>query len=199
MGNRRRYTYGREQFDYLSLHELAAKLVEEYGAIIRTEYHMQIVCNKGYHDIWCGRKGLKWRLYGCQMTDYGSPERLLAALASYAPESTDLARMQQLTAFLKRVEGRVGVFVDAGWKNGQAKAAAICSFGDGDCDVLVRSFQADNAEHAELKIIELAHSRFEGPIYSDCQGAVAKYGPPAAWIPRENNREADVIGNMRDL
>lgn len=181
----------------MKIRDLEAKLVEEHGAIVRNQYHMQIAFRTGYHDIWHGKDGLKWKLFGMKKTDSGNPERLLAALLAYQSEDTDLARMQRLVTFLKRISGRTGVFVDAGWRAGKAKAAIVHAFGDGDCDILVRCFSADNAEQAELKIIELAHIRFNTTIYSDCQSAVEKYGSPAVWIPRESNKEADSLGNMR--
>lgn len=43
---------------------LIRTLIEVYGAIVRSEYHLQIPVGDHFHDIWIGNKGLKWRLQG---------------------------------------------------------------------------------------------------------------------------------------
>lgn len=186
----------------MKIRELIRQLVEERGAIVRTEHHLQIplggTTGRGkqpFHDIWIGKVGLKWKLAGCHRVHSGPPECLLRDVAAHSADATDLAWMQRLTAFLRRVDGRVGVFVDAGWKSGKAKAALIRLKAGGDADILIRCFKSASSHEAETKAVKMAMEEWNEQVYTDSQHAAEKTG--AAWIPREQNREADALGNMR--
>jgi hypothetical protein len=183
----------------MRIKELITRLVEEHGAIVRTQHHLQITCGKGFHNIWTGKEGLKLQLYGHRNVNRASPEAILKYLAAYQPDKSDLATMQRLVSFLKRLGGRTGVFVDAGWKDGNAKVALVNLWADGDVDIKIRSFASPTCLDAEIRGIDLAHSIFgDGEIYSDSQEAVKKYGGPARWLPRELNKEADLLANKRE-
>jgi len=179
---------------------LVTELVETRGAIVRNQHHIQIPClPKGkFHDVWIGKAGLKWMLHGNQISQTGSPAELLRMLDAYHPEQTDLAWMSSLTAMLTKHAGRVGVFVDAGWKDGVAKACFVRFHPDGDTEILIRTFDSPSSHDAEVTAIKIAVERCPGEaIHSDCQSAVEVVGHPAVWIPREKNKVADRLGNRR--
>src|SRR5450432_1189328 len=133
----------------MTIRTMIQKLVEEHGAIIRTEHHVQVPTSNGMHDVWIGKDGLKWKLHGNRKVEEGPPERLLSLLVRHIPAQTDLAWMQRLTAFLKRVEDRVGVFVDAGYKAGIAQVALVRSISPGCADIMTRRIKADDSNDAE--------------------------------------------------
>lgn len=108
--------------------------------------------------------------------------------------------MRDLTKFIGEIAGKMGIFVDAGWKNGKARAAIIKSEANGDMDIAVRTIEAQSSYHAELWAIGFAleHWPCEDTIHSDCKVAVeATAHPRVVWIPREQNKQADSLGNMR--
>jgi hypothetical protein len=182
--------------------ELICKLVEEHAAIVRTQHHIQLPCGNGFHDVWIlADNEIKWRLYGNRSIQVveGSPEKLLHKLTSYDPSKSDLSWMQSLTAFLKRIEGKTGVYVDAGWKKGKAKICAVRLGPNDEKDIYVRTISALNIGDAELAAIKLAVVAWPNdlPIYCDNKQAVDRWPEVATWIPREQNKVADKLGNMR--
>ena len=181
----------------MTIQEMVRRLVEERGAVPRTEHHLQVPSAAGpMHDVWIGKEGLKWKLGGSRDVRTGPPERLLADLSAYSPAQTDLGWMISLTAFLRRINGKVGVFVDAGWKDGKVKAAIVKLREGGDADILVRHWEAETSDQAERNAIRFAQAEFPGEtVHSDCQSAAEKCG--AVWIPRNQNKEADALGNKR--
>lgn len=177
---------------------VARRLVEQYGAIVRTEYHLQIVAGTGFHDIWFStREGLKWRLYGDRKTTHGDPFYLYERLDRYDPVHSDLGQMRSLTAFVAKIQGYRGIFVDAGWKKGVAKAAIVKVLGNGDMEIFTYQFNCGSAHAGELEAINKAKAKWPGEtIYSDCQGA-AHTTTGVQWIPRRQNKLADSLGNRR--
>lgn len=178
--------------------KLLERLSQEFVVHVRSAYHFQIDTGKGYHNLWFSKGLLKLQLYGNSGWHYVTESKLLKELRAYNPGNTDLARMRSITAFISEVVGRTGIFVDAGWKNGKAKVAIIKSVSNGDMDITVRMIDAENSYAAEEWAILTAAELHPGkePIFSDCQAAATKH-PRAEWIPREQNKQADSLGNMR--
>ena len=176
-------------------------LVEEHGAFVRTENHIQVQAGEGWHNIWTGKNGLKLQMRGQREAESLSPESLLRKIADYQFGSTDLGEMQTLNRFLKKIEGRTGVFADAGWKSGQAKAALVLQKTNGDADILIRKYAAKSSTDAEFIAIKMAwHAWGKRPVISDCRGAVEmanEQGIDADWMGRDQLKEVDRIGNMR--
>jgi hypothetical protein len=182
----------------MRIKELITRLVEEYGAIVRTQHHLQITCGKGFHNIWTGKEGLKLQLYGHRNVNRASPEAILKYLAAYQPEASDLATMQRLVSFLKRLEGREGVFVDAGWKDGKARAAMVRISKNGNMNIMVWNFESVSNMDAEIAAMRMAWETWGHPIiHSDSQQAVKEFGNGSVWLPRELNKEADMLANKR--
>lgn len=186
----------------MTIVNLIHHLVESRAAIVRTEHHVQVPAGSSMHDVWIGREGLKWKLAGMRRVLSGPPEKLLAQMDDHVPESTDLAWMKSLAGQLRGLErvvkatGKTGIFVDAGFKNGKARAALVKLASGGDAEIIVRCYAATSAHEAESEAIRMAQERWPGElVHSDCQGAAKANG--AKWVPRERNREADAIGNMR--
>jgi hypothetical protein len=177
---------------------VARKLVEQYGAIVRTEFHLQIPTTGGHHDIWFSlRDGLKWRLYGDRKTTHGDASDLYGFLDRYNPVETDLGWMRSLTAFIAKIEGYRGIFVDAGWKEGVAKAAIVKVLKNGDMEIFTYQFHCSSSHLGEMEAINKAKTKWPGEtIYSDCQGA-AHATSGVQWIPRRRNQLADALGNRR--
>ena len=177
--------------------ELLRRLAEHYPLIVRTEYHVQIETAGGMHNIWLAKSGLKFKAAGDRHVQQLSAERLLKLLAGYSYAKTDLAYMHRLGAFLNRIKGKQGIYVDAGWKEGRAKIAVVRLYGE-NMDVAVRSIETATNIAAEAHAIDLACRLYPGdePIFSDCQPACEGYHR-ARWIPRESNKEADRMSNLR--
>lgn len=192
--------------------KLIEKLSKEFPVIVRTEFHIQIELppagERGqhlcYHNIWFTSNGsCKARLFGDVETyDVGdyfdlTPKKLLARLRSYDYTKTDLSAMQELTSFIAKVEDKQGIFVDAGYKKGSAKICVVRSQKNGDMDIAVRKVEAISNIDAEKQAILLASRLYptDEPIYTDCKTleSLAR----VIWIPREQNKQADSLGNMR--
>lgn len=175
--------------------DLLKQLVEDYGAIVNTEHHVQVPSKTGKHDVWFTKTGLKWRLHGNRDTDCGSPAQLIGQLSRYKPESSDLGWARSLTAFIRKLEGRSGVYADAGWKAGIAQIAVV-RITDDEMDVKSKRIKVGNINQAETAAVELAQSLWPGEtVYTDSQ--IAANGTGATWIPRNQNKVADRFGNRR--
>lgn len=175
------------------------RLAQHYPLLIRTEHHVQIQTAKGYHDIWFGKEGTKVKFCGSRRVQPMGADRLMAELRAYSYGESDLADMQALHKLIDRAAETDGIFVDAGWKNGKAKVAVIRKQGTA-IDVHVRSVEAATCTEAEERAIAFAARCFPdptAPIYSDCQAAVEKFKPRAVWLPRNANKDADKLANVR--
>lgn len=177
---------------------LLARLREKYELIVQTQHHIQIEAAQGKHNIFLSKRGVKIQPCGQQQARDITEKELLDELERYEYCSTDLALMQQLTLILKRVEGKEGIFCDAGFSQGRARVAVIRSF-NGDYDISVRLIEASDSVFAEDWAIKKAIELYPGdqPVFSDCEPAVQANQPRAKWIPRAANTAADRFGNMR--
>lgn len=178
---------------------LIRTLIEVYGAIVRSEYHLQIPVGDHFHDIWIGNKGLKWRLQGMRYSESGWEEDLLQRLGRYNVTDSDLAWMRSLTAFINKIAGRSGVHVDAGFKNGISQIAIVLCTGHGCAEIVThRTLECRNINEAELLAIKMAYDKWpDRQVFSDSHHAATAAG--AKWIPRERNKIADALGNLRGV
>lgn len=184
------------------------KLGEAFGTDkvhVRTQYHVQVDSPRGPHNIWDGKDGLKFQLAGQKKVSYSSQGKIIKFIGEYQPAETDIGRMEaalSLTSLIKRAikENRPGVFVDAGWKDGKAKIAAIYVNGDRiSAESFIESHPDSNSAEVAAIRFGLAHFLVKPlpMIFSDCSGAVSIVGNPRVqWIRRGNN-VADKIGNLR--
>jgi hypothetical protein len=203
----------------MTIKEMLTELGNRYGqsnVVVHTEYHIQILRPGKPHDIWAGTKtGLKWRLAGQHDTQSGSPEKLLAKLADYDEKNTDFSKMQE-AVYLSNLVGNVGViaarekitravFCDAGFKDGKSRIGLVRIDGE-DVTAIRRGVTWDDirtindAECLAIEMgIELANELGpDVPVFSDSQTAVnLAANPRVKWVPREKNKHADKIANLR--
>jgi hypothetical protein len=106
--------------------------------------------------------------------------------------------MQRLHLIVKKVEGKTGLFCDAGFSGGRARVAIVRA-SRGDYDITVRLIEAQDSLQAEDWAIKKAIEMYPGdePVFSDCEPAVDANQPRARWVSRKENKEADSFGNMR--
>lgn len=175
-------------------------LSEKYILLTPSANCLQIRLKKGAHNIWITAKGtITFQPYGQQKGHRVTLEELQEELEHYDYENTDLAAMSRLSYIMGRIDlNRVGIYCDAGFAEGRARAAIIRVHG-GDFDIAVRHINAESSLAAEEWAIKEAIRMYPGdePVFSDCLDAVERNKPRATWIAREQNREADSMGNMR--
>lgn len=196
----------------------ADRLVEilsaEFGkesVLLHSEFHIQVVSGTKKHDVWLNKFGeLKWKLAHSRQTVSGSPDRLIRRIQDYEPTKTDFANMQaaqQLCNVISRVgrqasnKGiRNGIFCDAGFKDGKARISIVAILND-RVEAFSDNIEADAIHTAERNAIEIALSKYTDPtlpIYSDSQSVVKAFGTDRIrWIPRDENRPADSLANLR--
>lgn len=181
--------------------EFLEELNKNYPVSVHTEYHMTIPAGSGKHNIWLTNIGvIKFKPAGSsKVSVYSDFKAVLNKLKTYVFANTDLAHMRSLSSLLKEIEGKTGIFVDAGWKEGKAKISVVKAHANGDLDITVRCITAKNNVEAERRAIFKASTMYPGdePIYTDCKTAVSAKHPRAVWVPRKQNKDADRFGNMR--
>lgn len=180
-------------------------LAAEFALLIRTAYHVQIDTGEDsvhrYHNIWLkDGGGIRLQLAGARASEWVTTDELLIKLRAYDYKTTDFALMQ----FVRRIEriGHVGIFTDAGFKEGQAKLAIVRVMSGGAMDIHVRRMACSNSAQAECEAVRLATTiyavpQFEDIIYTDCLEAAQRFAPRAQWLSRDKNKRADALANMR--
>lgn len=169
-----------------------------------TPHHFQIRFKDAIHNIWKSKKnGVLVQYAGSRDSiKVMSANIILNTLATTAQQqhTRQAEELRQFTSFMRQSKqnGRDGVFVDAGFKDGRARVAMI--FVEGEY-MAAESFTLDNIKspsEAEEAIIRYALQRHPNAnVYSDCQPVVNKLARPNLfWLPREKNI-ADAFGNLR--
>jgi hypothetical protein len=196
--------------------QLSQMLAEAFGkerVFVRTEYHIQVSAGQGKqpHDIWVTKFGqIKWRLSGSRQTGGGGPRKLIDKIGGHRHETTDLANMQAAVELSRSINlaGELasqnniksGVFVDAGFKSGRARISVVAILGE-SVDAIAEPIEAPDINAAELIAVERALNKYPDPsliIYSDSKSCVVSLSNPRVkWIPRDRNRTADRIANLR--
>lgn len=171
-----------------------------------------------YHNIWITKdRKLKYLTYGKSGSSRRSPNinHLIDLLQKHNHHHTDLARAKEaidLARLVKQAQAAHNKqkidqawYVDAGWKNGIATIGAVyVKKTEHGTDVIAYSWTLPlpSSAEAEHEAIRRAHSRTHSvPIFSDSQSVVevAKAeGFDVHWIPRDQNKIADKIGNRRN-
>jgi ribonuclease HI len=191
---------------------LVELLTQEFGkenVKVHNEFHMQVQLEGRKHDVWLNRHGqLKWKLAHSRQPATGGFDRMIERFRGAARAKTDLDDMraaQELCSTIARVSRiaashRInrGIFCDAGYKNGKARISVILIDGE---TVEAKAFpvQANDVNAAEEQAILTALTlREDFTIYTDSRACVQKIDSPRVkWIPREQNRNADSLANMR--
>lgn len=210
--------------DNVKKDKLVEALVNAFGAAavrVNTEHHVQVASTPaGWHDIWISSKnGLKFSLQGKRSikTDI-TVNDIISRIDGFNSTKTDLAAMHEALRIGESIQHAQSVihdrkldravFVDAGFKDGKAKAAAIFITLDGDVDVRVRNIQIESSSNAEVRAVllgmDLRNELCDDtsvPIFTDCQAIFGhkdtKDVENVHWIPRIRNKGADRLSNMR--
>lgn len=203
--------------------KLVASLVKAFGSDsvrVNTEYHVQVRSYKsGWHDVWVNKdNNLSVRLNGKRgVKPCNSINDVISRIDSYNSARTDIVAMQEALHIGESIQHAQSVlmdrqldkaiFVDAGFKNGKAKAAAIFITSGGDVDVRIRSIDIETSSQAELRAILLGmelrdeFGEFDTFIFTDCQALfeheTVKNAKNINWIPRIRNKGADRLSNLR--
>jgi len=203
--------------------KLVKALVNAFGPSsvrVNTEHHVQVrSSNSGWHDVWinkesmismkiCGKRSVKTNL---------SANDVIGRIENYNTTKTDLAAMHEALRIGESIQHAHAVmldrqldraiFVDAGFKDGKAKAAAILVTKEGDVDVRVRSISINTSSQAEYRAVLLGmdlrdqYADYDTPIFTDCKALFEhkelKNVENINWIPRIRNKGADRLSNMR--
>jgi hypothetical protein len=196
---------------------LIEALSKEFGkenVKIRSQYHLQVELNKKLNDIWITKdQDVKLKLYGQRnVIENISLIQIIQKLKSN--KKTEIDQMKEVldfSNFIKQCEQTVkenrlstAIFTDAGFKDGQARIAAVFIDPIGNIDAKSRLVQAEDNNFAEMKAIRLGMSFHPSVIiYNDNETAVNSMNvmepdlKRVRWIPRHQNRVSDKIGNMR--
>jgi len=186
--------------------KLVSKLVEKFGSdVVRSAYHVQILSNKGPHDIWINKfNEIKFKLVGNRNSkDNVSIDFIIQSVQSTQKSHFDKMReMLDLAKFVneceQRARGEIAIFTDAGFKGGNARIAAVFVNGD-NIEAKSQLIEAVNNSIAEFSAIKLGLSMHSAaPVYNDNQSIVlTMQNERVKWLSRTQNKAADQIGNMR--
>lgn len=203
---------------------LISSLVAAFGSSsvkVNTEYHIQVQSRSainGWHDIYLNSKGdMSLRLKGKRsgIVVYSARD-IISRITQYQETKTELASMREALKLGESIQhaNRVlidhnipsAIFVDGGWKDGKAKIAAILVREDGDVDVKIRSIECDSSSQTEVRAVLLGYELRRSddtdiPIFTDCQAVLGhsliSHVGNVHWVPRNRNKGADRLSNMR--
>jgi hypothetical protein len=196
------------------------RLVHAFGAPavkVCTEYHIK-VASGGSHNVYLNSRDKSIRLQLCgkrRLTEHHSVNDVISRITQHNENKTDIAAMREALRLGESIQHAYhvlldrqlekAIFVDAGFKDGQAKAAAILVHSNGDVDVRVRAIEIDTSGQAEVRAVllgmELRGDDDDIHIFTDCQSIFGihevKNAKNVHWIPRQRNKAADRLSNMR--
>jgi hypothetical protein len=202
--------------------ELVRLLRDTFGkdnVLVRSPHHIQVEQERALHNVWIDSLNLvKYKLadQAGRAQIASTPEQLLQAISGHDHDSSDLANMRQALELSKLIDSAKAalplcgvsraVFVDAGSKDGQAQIGVVQVAIEPDGEhVRAESHPcaATGSNAAEQAAIQYAAS-WAGPdifIFSDNRAAVERarkeHGDRVRWLPREQNRVADRVANLR--
>lgn len=204
--------------------KLVSSLVSAFGSSsvrVNTEFHIQVQSKSignGWHDIYLNAKGdMTLRLKGKRGGVIArSAKDIISRITKYQETKTELASMKEALKLGESIQhaNRVlvdhslhsAIFVDGGWKDGRAKIAAILVKDDGDVDIKVRSIECGSSSQTEVRAVLLgyelrANEDNDIPIFTDCQAVLGhsllSHVDNIHWVPRNRNKGADRLSNMR--
>jgi len=201
---------------------LVSVLVAAFGSAsvrVNTEYHVQVRSGDSWHNIYLNQRGdISLRLRGKRSgVVVHSPKDIVSRINTFQESKTELAAMNEALKLGESIQHAhrvlvdrqidAAIFVDGGWKDGKAKIAAILVRSDGDADISVRSIECDSSSNTEIRAVLLGYelrSRDEDveiPIFTDCQAVLGhtlvSHVDNLHWVPRNRNKGADRLSNMR--
>jgi ribonuclease HI len=202
--------------------ELVRLLGDTFGkehVFVRSPHHIQVKNQTAVHDVWVNSSGtVKYKLSGqagrAQVA--GSSKQLFAAIGGHDERGTDLVNMRQALELSQLIDSAKAalphcgvsraVFVDAGSKNGRTQIGVVQVVVDSEGEhVRAESHPstATDSDAAEEAAIHFAVSwaRANDVIFCDSKSVVERvrrqYGDRVRWLPREKNKAADRVANLR--
>ncbi|MCA9127779.1 MAG: hypothetical protein KDB22_11865 [Planctomycetales bacterium] len=182
-------------------------------------HHIQVKRDGKTHNVWIdSANGVKFCLAGQtgRAQQASSAASLLDAIRGFQLAESDLTAMRralELSELITSAKAALptsgldcAVFVDAGIKDKRAQISAVrVSFDKDGEHVRAEShpIEAANSTDAEQAAIEFAltWAQPSDVIFCDNQVAVNRarreYGDRVRWLPREQNRAADRVANLR--
>jgi ribonuclease HI len=202
--------------------DLVRLLGERFGkdhVFVRSPYHIQVAQGPAVHNIWIDSARLvKYRLAdqagGARIASSG--KELLRAISGHDHDSSDLANMRKALELSELIDSAksalpatgesLAVFVDAGFAGGRAQfgVVEVAVAADGE-HVRAESHpcEAETSVAAEEAAIDYAvtWAAAETVIFSDSKSAVerarTRHGQRIRWLPRQQNKVADRVANLR--
>ncbi len=186
---------------------------------VRSPHHIHVRQQSALHNIWIDSLNVvKFKLAdqagGAHIAC--SPRQLLQAIRGHDHDATDLVNMQRALELSELIDSAKAalplcgvssaVFVDAGIKSGQAQIGVVQVTIESDGEYVraeSRPSVATQSNEAEDAAIEYAVT-WAAPellIFNDNRSSVdrarAKYGNRIRWLPRNQNKVADRVANLR--
>jgi hypothetical protein len=197
--------------------QLVSLLGNTFGrerVIVRTEYHVQVTVGTDAppHNVWLNQYGeLKWRLSGVRSVEMGEPRTMIRQMRRCPAKQTNFQEMEAARALsrsivdvqTKAAEAGItrGAFCDAGWKAGRARIAVVVILGD-EIRAFIQSKEIATSDASKRAAVFYAFEKTKDIqdvlIYTDNKTIADEFKlPRVKWIPREENKTADRLGNMR--
>lgn len=174
---------------------------------VRSQYHIQVNSSKGYHDIWLNSQGeMKFKLAGNRNALMNNDVNFIVNQIKLNHKShlDKMNEMLDLAKFINKCEKLsketgIAIFTDAGFKDGKARIAAVYVNGN-DIEAKSKLIEVDSVSSAEAEAIRLGiEMNPYAIVYNDNESIVKSMNNNRIkWIPREENKAADRIGNMRN-
>ncbi len=186
---------------------------------VRSPHHIQVRLLPAIHNLWIDSHNVvKYKLAGqaghAEISRSG--KQLLQAISGHNHDATDLADMRkalELSELIKSAKKALplagvsrAVFVDAGLNERQAQIAVVEVSIESDGEHVraeSRPVVASDPNTAEKAAIDYAVT-WSAPgvfIFCDNQSVVDRardqYGDRIRWLPRERNKIADGVANLR--
>lgn len=202
----------------MTAEKIVKRLREEFGdrVIVRTEHHIQVDSDKGYHNIWVTKDGyVRFKKAGNRPINEGASPMFIVRSIKNSRAKTDVQRMKEMldvATFVGEMEQKAqktgdGIYTDAGYKEGEGRVAAMLVCGE-EIHATVKKGRFSSIEEAESTAIEIGICmrslhlpRDPGvilPVYNDNKVAVGSFaGSHVYWLPREATKAADKLSNMR--
>ena len=189
------------------------------SVLVRSPHHIQVRNAEAIHNLWIDSHNIvKFKLadQAGRAEIVRSAKHLLRAISGHDHDATDLADMRkalELSELIKSAKAALplsgvsrAVFVDAGLNERQAQIAVVEVSIEADGEHVraeSRPVQASDPNTAEQAAIDYAVT-WSAPgvfIFCDNQSVVdrarLKYGDRIRWLPRDRNKVADRVANLR--
>lgn len=174
--------------------------------------HAHVFENGRRHNLWFTKTGLKWQLDGQIHARQGPAENFLRAIDAMPRTETDLGKMKsalemcemvgRFAESLANIDAKRAVFCDAGFKDGRARIGVLLVNGN-DMHAVRRAVDCANISEAEREAVVIGLTLADQidptiTVYTDSKTTAESFkSSRVAWIPRQQNKMADGLANLR--